>query len=237
MGLIKYFDKKISMYTLNNIKESCKSVEWLSYHIPKTAGTSFRKSLCEAYGSGAVYGVYVDTNAKEFSEGELAWIPSKTKLLHGHFYPHKNHSNLFQNAKKIIWLRDPIKRAWSLLNHTLDVNNNQIVKDYLTKKFLNHDNISREEMFLEVLADKNSERFFTRYHKSLANFPKSFFDFVGKTEDYENGIAILSGLMDKELKNFNVNVSVNKSSPPTIPSSLLSYFDKEFKIYDKLTQG
>ncbi|MGS2720737.1 hypothetical protein [Paraglaciecola aestuariivivens] len=107
----------------------------------------------------------------------------------------------------------------------------------MTKKFLNHDNISREEMFLAVLADNNSERFFTKYHRSLTNFPKSFFDFVGKTEDYESGIDILSGLMGKELKNFNVNVSVNKSSPPTIPSSLLSYFDKEYKIYDNLTSG
>ena len=225
------------MYAVNNIKKSYNNIEWVSYHIPKTAGTSFRRSLCDAFGKKSVYGVYARTNAIEFNKGEMAWIPRGTKLLHGHFYPHRNHENLFKNAKKIIWLRDPVKRAWSLLNHTLDIKNNKIVLDYINKKFLNPNALSREEMFLSILADEKSKLFFTKYHASLSNFSKSYFDFIGNTEEYERDLNRLSGLMNKELKNFQVNLSSNHAPPPAIPTKLLSYFDQEYRVFNALTSG
>lgn len=222
---------------MKNIERRCKNIHWLSYHIPKTAGTSFRKTLCDAFGDDVVYGAYASTNAKELTKGEIVWIPRSTKLLHGHFNPHRNHESHFENAKKIIWLRDPVKRAWSLLNHTLDVNNNQLVMDYIKQKFKDQPDLSREEMFLSVLADNKSKRFFTKYDSSLKNFPKSFFNFIGNTEEYGQGLNRLSDMMNKELKNHQSNVSINKTPPPNIPPALLNYFDKDYIIYDKFISG
>jgi len=235
MKILNRIERKLSIYVKNNIENNFNNVEWLSYHIPKTAGTSFRNTLCEAFGDEAVYGVYASTNAKEFIRGESVWIPRGTELLHGHFNPHRRHEILFPNGKRIIWLRDPIRRAWSLLNHTLDIKSNQVLHSYIKQNFLDKGILSREEIFVSMLADSQSKEYFTKYHISLKDFPKTFFHFVGKTEDYDEGIKKLSELMDKDLQSRHLNTSKNNNPAPNIPLKLLGYFDNEYTIYDRLT--
>lgn len=235
MNILNTIDRKLSIYLKNNIEKNYSNVKWLSYHIPKTAGTSFKDTLCDAFGDDALYPVYASTNSKEFNHGETIWIPRGTEVLHGHFNPLPKHKTLFQNGKRIIWLRDPIKRAWSLLNHTLDIRSNQVLNSYIKQNFLDKGILSREDIFISMLSDSQSNKYFTKYHSILNDFPKTFFHFIGKTEDYDQSIKRLSDLMNKELQISYLNKSKNNNPTPNIPPNLLGYFDKEYIIYDRLT--
>jgi len=82
-------------------------LEIMSYHIPKTAGTTFFIALTQVYGREKIAGVLQESLA--LSEGADS---QKIKVIHGHIPARKylRHTNI----KEIIWLRDPILRLISL---------------------------------------------------------------------------------------------------------------------------
>ena len=87
-------------------------VEIISVHLPKTAGSSFRKVLQQVY---TKEGVFVDEypnhslkTTREIWENQNR----KIKVIHGHF-PLNKYARSFTNARKIIWLRNPVKRLIS----------------------------------------------------------------------------------------------------------------------------
>ena len=108
-------------YKLRNAKaqDQFPNVELISHHIPKTAGTSFYKTLSEAYGEKKVMGVYDLDMCVSLIREEPIWVPSQKKVLHGHFPARPFQLKQFPNAKHITWIRDPIERAWSNLRHWL----------------------------------------------------------------------------------------------------------------------
>ncbi|MEG4504728.1 DUF4214 domain-containing protein [Microcoleus sp. F6_B4] len=83
------------------------SLEIMSYHIPKTAGTTFFIALTQVYGLDKIAGFLDESLA--VSEGV---DPQTIKVIHGHVPSRK----YFRPArvKEIIWLRDPILRLISL---------------------------------------------------------------------------------------------------------------------------
>lgn len=82
-------------------------LEIMSYHIPKTAGTSFFIALTQVYGREQIAGFLQESLA--LSEGA---DPQTIKVIHGHVPARKylRHANI----KEIIWLRNPILRLISL---------------------------------------------------------------------------------------------------------------------------
>jgi len=82
-------------------------LEIMSYHIPKTAGTTFFIALTQVYGLDKIAG-YLNESVV-LSEGVE---PQTIKVIHGHVPSRKYFRHA--NVKEIIWLRHPILRLVSL---------------------------------------------------------------------------------------------------------------------------
>jgi hypothetical protein len=100
-------------------------VDVISIHIPKTAGTSFRRALEHAYPAGAVLGDYqdhLDDPRHPFHTDPPAWeaaaaafvrnIEPGVRVVHGHFSAVK-YRQAFPSARWITWLRHPVARLVS----------------------------------------------------------------------------------------------------------------------------
>lgn len=95
------------------------SLELISLHIPKTAGTSFRNTLKSVYGEAEVVRLDIGLVKQELRINEVEYhariLPKGTRVLHGHF----NVTDLYlrlelpENIPVITWLRDPIDRVVS----------------------------------------------------------------------------------------------------------------------------
>jgi hypothetical protein len=97
-------------------------IELISVHIPKCAGTSFATVLAHIYGKGYL-GEHEDQPmdpAMPFQKNFAAWkeqqdrkpAPPGIRCIHGHFWAGK-YDKQAPNAKRITWLRNPIKRLIS----------------------------------------------------------------------------------------------------------------------------
>ena len=98
-------------------------IELISVHIPKCAGTSFSTALRRVYGN-SLLGDQVDQPMDPempFQKNFAAWkeeqdrkpAPPGIRAIHGHFWAGK-YERQAPHAKRITWLRHPIKR---LLSH------------------------------------------------------------------------------------------------------------------------
>lgn len=100
-------------------------MELISVHIPKTAGVTFRTLLRTVYGPSAVHLDYADRvldPASAFQTDFEGWqtathaqadrLPPETRVIHGHFSAIK-YRDLFPEAKRVVWLRDPVARLVS----------------------------------------------------------------------------------------------------------------------------
>lgn len=228
-------ERALAERTKRRMLNNATRVDWVSYHIPKTAGTSFRSALQNTFGEQQFFAVYEFSGANELSRGEPIWLPASVQVIHGHFRPHTMHRQLFPNAKRITWVRDPIKRAWSLLNHTLDVQNNNSVYQFIKTHFLDKGITEREELFKAMIKNKQSAKFFNIYKRDYKAFNKKFFFFVGSTERYNDDLNRLAELMQKPLPPQQLNSSKNKQSVPELSDKERAYFSEEYRIYERLT--
>lgn len=235
LGLRERIERAFAKRVRRRMLTNAEKVEWVSYHIPKTAGTSFRSALQNAFEEREFFAVYEFSGANELSRGEPIWLPASTKVIHGHFRPHALHRQLFPNGKRITWVRDPIKRAWSLLNHTLDVQNNDNVYQFIKTNFLDQGITDREELFRAMIKHKKSAKFLNIYTRDYKSFNKKFFFFVGSTEHYDEDLDRLAELMQRPLPRQQLNSSQNKQPAPELSDKERAYFSEEYRIYDRLT--
>lgn len=144
-------------------------------HLPKTAGTAFRRALDSVYGAdlAAVYGgVGVDGRAH--------------RAVHGHFAPARFWS-AGRNARLIMWMRDPVERLvshfdfWSGIPEGADN--------------ANHAHFIRSGMSLEEFAtwDVISSEFEHLYLDGVDG--PSDFDFIGFTDRFDADLARLAELL------------------------------------------
>ena len=83
----------------------------ISIHVPKTAGTTFKKVLRQIYHLEEIFFDY--PHRGDLRHNMLTNPKPGIKVIHGHFPCHKYDSK-FPEYRKIIWLRDPMKRLISL---------------------------------------------------------------------------------------------------------------------------
>lgn len=203
MKIVSTFNKFRPRF--NNILGTTE-VRWLSHHIPKTAGTSLKVSFDEAFGRSQVYDLYDPTLVKKFSNGNKLDIPKSTTLIHGHFQPHPSQTEFYQNAQRIVWIRDPVARAWSVLKHLLSVQKHK--KEYLLLKETFGERIhSPDSEILDYFLKNNKFRHLNRpYQSYFKNVPLEDFAFVGVTERFDSDIVKLSELMEVKLNVKRLNV-------------------------------
>ncbi|MEG3930309.1 sulfotransferase family 2 domain-containing protein [Microcoleus sp. T3_B1] len=86
------------------------SIEIISVHIPKTAGSLLRGVLQKIYGEDRCFLEYTPVDRENLFQG-LEKIRPNHKVIHGHTA--WRWISMFPDAKKIVWLRNPIARIVS----------------------------------------------------------------------------------------------------------------------------
>lgn len=205
-------------------------VEWISHHIPKTAGSSLRKSLDKAYGKEAVYGVYRLSGANEITRGQNIWIPKETKVIHGHFATHANQATYFPNAKRLAWVRDPIDRAWSLLGRLLDIKDRDPLYSQLKAKYIDKGITDKAELFECWLKDTELKRPLNDYKRYFRAVDIADFNFIGSMHSMDQDLARLSELLGIKLVAEQRNIRAAAKDLPARVRQLAPLFDAEYEI-------
>lgn len=207
------------------------NVTLLSHHIPKTAGSSLRLALEAGLGRRFVYGIYENTGASAMSEGRDIWIPSSAKVLHGHFKPHGMHKNIFPLAHRVVWVRDPVERLWSLVGHLMALKENHAHYCFL-KSALPNVNFDSQEAIVRALVFDNTVRAFTHvYTHFFKTVPIESFEFVGSKHKYADDLKKLSEMVGVDLKTLEINR--RNKSVQKLPASirqLEQYLEQEYAI-------
>jgi hypothetical protein len=166
-------------------------VEIISVHVPKTAGTTFREQLIQAYGKEKVFLDYKKQPVMEV----LSEIKSlNIRAIHGHFKVQK-YDDYFPEAKRIIWIREPIKRLISNYWHQVTYFQNR-------KVLLNE--VKLEKKKLLDYANRPGIRNLVSSHCGQRTIED--FWYVGITEFMEEDLVEIQttlGLQKLEIANLN----------------------------------
>ena len=208
-------------------------VEWISHHIPKTAGSSLRNSMEQAYGMQAIYGVYRESGAAELNKGRNIWLPAEAKVIHGHFRTHKNQQQYFPNAKRLVWLRDPIERAWSLLGRLLDIKEKDQLYNKLKARYIDKGITEKADLFRAWITDDELNYPLFAYTHYFRQIGIEHFDFVGSMHSMKEDLVRLSNVLDIELTVEHKNVRTGATDLPIEVRQLESYLAKEYAVVGK----
>lgn len=199
-------------------------VEWLSYHIPKTAGTSLKQAFEEAFTAESILYCYKDSFAKEMNLGLPVWCSAKVKLIHGHFLAHPAHKFIYPNAKRIVWLRPPVERAWSMVSHWMRYDNYPKV----CQELLKHEPQlaeNKELLFHRLINTVALKPYFAAYSRYLDGYQPEDFAFIGNSQFFTDELARLSSVMGIELKEVRLNTGCYKSD---VPQYLVDEFNERY---------
>lgn len=151
-------------------------------HIPKTAGTSFRKAAEEYYSTPKVVYDY-SPGSEETSSLILKWVYeevdwlgcyhalelAKIDFMSGHVHARK-YIHLFGIAQTVTFLRDPVQRVVSEYYH-----------------FVRHNGYQGD-----LASFYRKPQFINRQTKMFQNVPLEGIGFLGLTEEYEASLAMLN---------------------------------------------
>lgn len=174
------------------------SLEVVSVHVPKTAGTSFRVILQSVYGDALVQD-YPDRYDNPLLQDDLDVGLTGKLVVHGHFHESK-YNMVAPSAKKIVWVRNPISRVISHFHYLRTVAQNPKYRLNEHREEI----IEKDLSLLRFAALPKISNFYTKnYIQELDNFL-----FVGITEFFAEDIVALSRLMNwPRVRQIRVNES------------------------------
>lgn len=185
------------------------NLKLISIHIPKTAGTSFYKSLQDAYSESHVGRIDFKPNLNKihynYKEASFTKLPQELEVIHGHFRIDEL-NNAFPETLHlpvITWLRDPVSRLISNYYYLIER------LEEATQKIEEHKMLVRRmtkslEEFIVLENNRN------RMGSFLRGLNLVDFQFVGIVEKYDEDLNYLSQLMHKTLAKNYVNITSNK---------------------------
>ncbi len=212
---------------------------WFMVHIPKTAGTSFRKSMREIFGEAMILD-YADKpwKIKWWKRNWQTWQQGRrshelaiedNNCIFGHYMPLK-YSQLIRTREcsLVTWLRDPIERMVS--------NYNFIFEHYRLRNFKpGQSHIVDENWTLEQFMFSPSYRNYSS--QFLWGFPLKRFDFVGLVEHYEEDLAYFGQrYFGRTLSVYREKQNVKRSDCPFLDDPKLRrkaerYHARDMKLY------
>ena len=199
----------------------------LFVHIPKTAGTSFRKGAEAFFGEAHImkdYGVgsvetsslvrdtmYGTLDPYEFKKG---LENTKVQFMTGHYNLNK-YSHVFSIERAVSFVREPVSRVVSEYNHH--------VNNYGYDKSL--------DVFYKapIQQDKQS--------KILAGVPVEAIGFVGVTENYAESLALINDRFGVKIPNLQLNTgaySEKISVPDKMKQDILSVNQADQVLYENV---
>ncbi|MBV6654022.1 MAG: sulfotransferase family 2 domain-containing protein [Mameliella sp.] len=170
-------------------------LELLSFHIPKSAGTSFRNMLRDEYGAEAV--LRFDTPLRgggKFRVEQQPFtgrrLPNRVRVLHGHFsWQHVNEIlDLPADIPKITWLRDPVERVVSNYFYLA-----KRLREILDEEGKGVNILSKMERSLSEYAQAPINQ--NRMSKFLEGLKLTDFHFVGILESMDEDLKDMSARM------------------------------------------
>jgi len=215
------FINKILNQTIND------NIEIISIHIPKTAGTSFRKLLELNYENSFEW-IKRDNKLNCFCEKKYCRLNKGIRVIHGHFPVFKDLTKYYPNAKLITWIRDPVER---LISHY-----------YFFKFYPRHGNKQQDFMLdldlsiIQFAKIKQIGYFYKRFLKYLEELKYEDFYFIGIVEEFDNYIDILADKLGWQYKDkFFERKSGNRIDPTEKELlELKEILSEEIKFYDSI---
>ncbi|AKF25721.1 hypothetical protein YH65_10235 [Sulfurovum lithotrophicum] len=172
----------------------------LFFHVPKTAGSSFRYALEKIIPKEKIfydYGILNDLTKpviKQWCKGEIKTthfekvIEKRDIMLYGGHITHMRYQNFLPAFKRVTFIRDPLQRAYSEYNH---------------RKGRGDFEISFEE-FIE------RPQFINTLHKVFGSAENlKDLDFIGFTEYYQESIELFNKQFGYDIKVIVANVRRN----------------------------
>lgn len=207
----------------------------VNIHIPKTAGTSFRKSLEQNYQSLSYdYGhkILRDINelVSEFSDFNRNLVLDNYKSINcisGHILPIRYKKLYDLDWKFIIWLRDPAQRLYSHYYHLIrDFENNDFGKLL----------VDSEMTFEDFVFLPKVRNFYQRF---FYNFPVENYFFIGIVERYKTDLVKLSQLSNIDFIEYSENQNNEKSNnsyyiEPNLLDKIKNYHSDDYNLYYKI---
>lgn len=154
--------------------------KFISIHIPRTGGTTFRNLLFYWYG---IINVYHDETHKSYIPNvEVGPIPSNIHMfdvIHGHF-PYKKYE--YMGLPTVVWVRNPvdilISQYYVLKKHNVTPRSPKI-----------HLEVVEKRMGLLEYAEYKGSR--NTLHKFIGGVSLDKFAFIGITEHYAHSLSNL----------------------------------------------
>lgn len=216
------------------IKPNNTGVEIISVHVPKTAGTTFKKVLHQVYSEETIFLDYPHRGPQR--NRMLKREKPNIKVIHGHF-PGNKYDLKFPEAKKIIWLRNPIER---LISHYFFWKSWQVLMssdlggssdfDLLAQGEENSQG-KEEGLTIVEFAEKTEMR-----NVLAANFLKNQrltdFYFVGIQEFFKEDLALLTKSLNWQPYNFEFK---NRNPYPEY-DELLKEIRENREIIEQITE-
>lgn len=216
--------------------KTVKPPQLISVHIPKTAGSSFRRFLESLYGP-TLRCLYTEEETAPRHIPHLQ-VARKVRCLHGHFQA-TAFDEKYPRARKITWLRDPMERIVSSYYQyhrwPPEPDGSPFLKRLLQEGWSILDFARSDEMVQQV-----------RWY--LNGIPLEKFFFIGITEHYDASLKMLCHLLNvdqpENLKSTNINpergVASRYALPETTRQELEALYAPEVKLYqlacDRLSQ-
>ncbi|MCP4397067.1 MAG: sulfotransferase family protein [bacterium] len=196
MPLIQYISKLLQRHR-SHASSDGQHIEFVSIHIPKTAGTSFRNILKQVYGKQRVIRIDITLPGEKnsfrspFSPPEK--LPNKARVIHGHFrFPDlADLYHLSPDIPIITWVRDPVERVISNYCYL-----QKMLCTFLREEQRQIDILSKMERTLPEYARTEINR--NRMAKFLEGIRLRDLLFVGIQEDFSKELDDLVTLLNWE---------------------------------------
>jgi hypothetical protein len=160
-------------------------LELLSIHVPKTAGSSFRRILERVYHEeGELLSLYDTEVVAAIGEDRLPLIDAGVRAIHGHFPATRALRDAYPRARIVAWVREPVERAISYFHYW--------------KRLPRHGNPLHDfflDQDLSLVEFASHPAMVNEYSYYLGRIPLEDFFFVGLMERFDTDVALLAHRM------------------------------------------
>ena len=202
--------------------------EIIGVHVPKTAGTTFKDVLKDSYGL-KLHEVYKAQDLHLLNNGlEYKCNNPLAKVIYGHIQAHPKWKEQYPEAKLVTWVRDPVERVislyymWKEQNHT-------------GRKFENFAKTNPD--LIDFVKAEECHEIVHAYQTYLGKVKPSDFDFVGRTEYFEQDLQSLGNMLGRKFKYQGKSTNRNVKKPlvsEAVKNELQFLLNKEYELYESL---